>query len=264
MTSKPTILITNDDGITAPGIENLFTALSDFADITIVAPKTNQSCKSLSLTLPSAIKAQKYPWQNCDHAFHVEGTPADCVKFALHYLLDKKPDLICSGINNGHNAGASLLYSGTVAACIQGTIYEIPSIAFSASYSDHSPDFTASRAIIPPIVKHFLSHGIPKGSFINVNTPHQPHAAIKGVRFSTQGKSYWDTTIQKHEDDPHDHFRISDSMNSFQEECHSDIYHIQNGFVTVTPIHVRNLTHHSHFDEHKSIFEKSLGHIYQN
>lgn len=259
---KPTILLTNDDGIHAAGIHHLYETLKDYANLYIVAPKTNQSCKSLSLTLPSSIQAQKHPWPETLNAYKVDGTPADCVKFALHHLLDEKPDLICSGINNGHNAGRSLLYSGTVAACIQGTIYNTPSIAFSCPFSDHENYFLESKQFILPIVKHFLDHPIPKGTFMNVNTPFARAKDLKGVRFSKQGKSYWETTIKKHSSDPSAHFRISDSISSFQEEEHSDIHHIENGFITVSPIHIENLTHHEHFLKHKQIFESSFNDLF--
>jgi 5'-nucleotidase len=259
---RPTILLTNDDGIDAPGIAHLFDALKDFANLYIVAPKTNQSCKSLSLTLPTSIQAHAHTWPKSVHAYKVDGTPADCVKFALHHLLNKKPDLICSGINNGHNAGASLLYSGTVAACIQGTIYETPSIAFSAPFSSQEEHLVDAKKTVLPIVKHFLEHKIPAGSFINVNTPFKSEKGIQGIRFSKQGKSYWETTIKKHEEDPLEHFRISDAVNSFREESHSDIFHIENNYVTVSPIHVANLTHHTHFEEHKETFESALSHLY--
>lgn len=259
---KPTILLTNDDGIDAPGIFHLFEALKDYANLYVVAPKTNQSCKSLSLTLPSTLFAHDHEWPKSIKAYKVDGTPADCIKFAMHHVLDEKPDLICSGMNNGHNAGKSLLYSGTVAACIQGAIYDTPCIAFSCPFSDNESYFHEAKRFIIPIVEHFLKHTIPSGSFMNVNMPFSCGKDMRGIRFSKQGKSYWETTIKKHSDDPSSHFRITDSINSFDEDENSDIHHIENGFITVSPIHISNLTHHDHFLNHKETFETAFNDLF--
>src|SRR5574338_1188667 len=132
MNKKSHILITNDDGIKAPGIQHLWSALKDFATISIVAPKTEQSGVGLGITIRSALHIEEFAWEELDSCWSVTGTPADCVKMALSVLLPSPPDLIVSGINRGTNAGRTVLYSGTIGGVIEGILRGIPGIAFSS------------------------------------------------------------------------------------------------------------------------------------
>src|SRR3989338_1263389 len=136
--NKPKIVLCNDDGIHAPGIYHLWEALRSFADIIIVAPAEDQSCKGVGFSLPKAryIEAEKVSWADNVPAWKVFGTPVDCTKFALHYVLKESPQFILSGINDGSNAGRNLMYSGTVGATVQATFCKVPAIAFSCMYDE--------------------------------------------------------------------------------------------------------------------------------
>lgn len=131
MNKKPHILITNDDGVNARGIWHLWNSLKDFARLTVIAPAQEQSAVGLGITIREPLRHQKILWPGNIEVESISGTPADCIKMALSVLLDEKPDLIVSGINRGTNAGGNVLYSGTVAGAIEGTLKEVPSIAFS-------------------------------------------------------------------------------------------------------------------------------------
>ena len=153
---KPYILITNDDGIQAPGLRALWEALLDVADTVVVAPADDQSATGMSITLRTPISVEKHFWEK-EVVWSVRGTPADTVKMALSVLLERKPDMIVSGINNGSNAGRNILYSGTVSAVIEGTMRDIPGIAFSCH--DHKePDYALATQHIPSMVRYMLDY----------------------------------------------------------------------------------------------------------
>src|SRR5262245_14985477 len=148
MKMRPHILITNDDGIHAPGIKHLWKALQDIAQVTVIAPAAEQSAVSLSITIRNPLKIDKVTWSEGTEVWSVSGTPADCVKLGLSVLLQNPPNLIVSGINKGNNAGRNMLYSGTVAAVIEGIMHDIPGIAFSCK--DYvQPDYQATEKYIP-------------------------------------------------------------------------------------------------------------------
>src|SRR5262249_28069062 len=142
MVKRPYILVTNDDGVHAPGIKHLWTALAEVADVVVVAPVSEQSAVSLSITVrhPLRIEKMEWPWAKEAQVWTINGTPADCVKLALSVILPHPPQLIVSGINRGNNAGRNILYSGTVAAVIEGVMHNIPGIAFSVANYFH-PDY---------------------------------------------------------------------------------------------------------------------------
>ena len=150
MTKRPYILVTNDDGVYAPGIKHLWKALAQFADVVVVAPSSEQSAVSLSITIRHPLRIEKieWPWANHTPVWSINGTPADCVKLALSVILPHPPQLIVSGLNRGNNAGRNVLYSGTVAAVIEGVMHNIPGIAFSVT--DYAkPDYEKAERYNP-------------------------------------------------------------------------------------------------------------------
>lgn len=155
---KPKVLMTNDDGINAPGIRHLWYALKDIADVTVIAPAQEQSATSLSITLRQPLMIQKQSWEGGDNIYSVTGTPADCVKMGISVILDREPDLVVSGINRGTNAGRNLLYSGTVAGCIEAALHGLPAIAFSC-HDYWETDYTAAQEHVPNIFYHALVDG---------------------------------------------------------------------------------------------------------
>ncbi len=255
---RPKIVLCNDDGIDAPGIHALWEALAPIADITIVAPAEDQSCKGVGISLPKAriIEAEKHPWENGVEAWRVFGTPADCIKFALHYVLKQEPDFIISGINNGSNAGRNIMYSGTVGAAIQATFCKIPAIAFSCMYEEGPEKFKKVEPYISEVVKHFMLHPIPKGTLMNVNFPSTETDGIVGFKMAKQGRSYWDVRIGSDTSLKGTRkYPMIDGWDYHDEGEESDIKLLTEGFITCVPIHVEDLTDHTHHRVHKPIFE---------
>src|SRR5579883_2110596 len=191
MTMRPKILLTNDDGISSLGLFSLWRALAQHADITIVAPDSDQSCKGVSITTQRPLHIHPTDWQNAQ-AYTVNGTTADCVKLAMQVLLPKPPDIIVSGINRGSNAGRNVLYSGTIGGVIEGSMRNIPGIAFSCDDYD-APKFERAESYILSLVHYILAHPLTPGTFLNVTFPDH-EGPIRGVRMARQGHGYWDGT----------------------------------------------------------------------
>lgn len=258
---KNHILVTNDDGIHAAGIRHLWKALNHIADLTVVAPASEQSAVGLSITLRNPIQISKFDdWMQGVSAWAVTGTPADCVKMALNVILDNPPDLIVSGINRGSNAGRNVLYSGTVAAVIEGTLQGIPGIAFSSYDYKHTP-YQKAEPYIPKIVEYVLANPLSPGAFLNVNFPSAcMEGEIKGVKLVRQGKEYWgeDPEHRQHPAEGHSYYWLGCKLESFQEEEDSDIALLRQGYVTAVPVQISELTDYGHITAHKERFERAL------
>lgn len=256
----PHILITNDDGIHAPGIRHLWNALSTHAKLTVVAPSSEQSAVGLSTTIRHPLRLEKVCWTGASDIWCVTGTPADCVKLALNVIFEKRPDLVVSGINRGSNSGRNILYSGTVGAAIESVMQDIPAIAFSCRdyYSD--PNFLEVERYIPSIVRHVLDHPLPKGSLLNVNFPEKELGAIKGFKMTRQGKEYWAENPDKrtHPSEGHAYYWLGAKVKNSPEAEDSDISWLRKGYIAAVPIHIDDLTDHRHLEKAKDLFESSF------
>ncbi len=239
---RPLFLLTNDDGIHAPGLKHLWQALSDLGDITIVAPTQDTSGSGVSITWTRPLHLHSVPWEQGTAAWSLNGTPADCVKMALSAVLDRKPDLILSGINQGSNAGRTALYSGTVGGVIEGTLKGIPGIAFSFCDTD-APSLQTTRAYLRSIVLHFLAHPLPKGSLLNVNFPYRSEERILGLRFAKQGQSYWiEAPDKRTHPEGFPYYWLGGKWFSSEEASDSDVALLEKGYITATPLQVAELT----------------------
>lgn len=254
---KPNILITNDDGINAPGIYHLWKLLSPFANVTVIAPQTEQSAIGLAITLRSPLKIEKLSWRDEIVAWSINGTPSDCVKLGLKVVFNEKPDLIVSGINRGCNAGRSALYSGTVAAAIEGVLHGLPAIAFSC-YDYWDTEYAMTDAHIPKIVQYVLNNPPPQGTLLNVNFPSRETPGVIGYKMTRQGKSYWihDPVERLHPGENHSYYWLGLRLAEFEEEEDSDIAWLKKGYVTAVPIHINELTDHGHLQQGRSTFEE--------
>lgn len=257
MKRKPHILISNDDGVHAPGIKYLWQALQDIADLTVVAPHAEQSATSLSITLRDPLRLDKIDWNNGAQVWCVTGTPSDSVKLGLKIVLaDRKPDLIVSGINRGNNAGRNVLYSGTVAAAIESVLHGVPSIAFSCDdYWD--TDYRMAHNHVPKIVEHVLEHPLPHGTLLNVNFPSKNLQGIKGYKMTRQGMEFWveDPIERSHPADRHAYYWLGAKLAQFDEHEDCDVVWLKKGYVTAVPIHVNELTDHKHLSLRKAHFD---------
>lgn len=259
--TRPSILITNDDGIHARGIRHLWNSLKPYADVTVVAPAGEQSAVSLSTTLRSPLIIENFNWNNDETVWSVSGTPADCVKLALHAILKQRPDVVVSGINRGANSGRNVLYSGTVAAAIESVMQDIPAIAFSVrDYID--PDFSRAEKYIPLIVKHIIDCPLPSGTLLNVNFPEKNLGEYKGFKMAQQGLEYWseNPSCRNHPAEGHSYYWLGSQLKEVEEDENSDIIWLRRGFITAVPIHVRNLTDHHHLNIAKNHFESCFPH----
>jgi 5'-nucleotidase len=230
--SAPLILLTNDDGFFAEGIQALWRGLKGLGRIAIVAPDREKSASSLALSLRRPLRVQKIK----PSVFAVDGTPADCIYLALKKLLPRVPDLIVSGMNPGPNLGQQdVAYSGTVGAAIQGTFFGIPSAAFSL-IADTDGDFhyRASAAVVREIVKRLLRRGLPAGVTLSVNIPPPP---VKGSRITCVGlKIYEPEIIEKTDPRENSYFWLGRGNPRVSGDRESDVRAVQEGFISVTPL----------------------------
>src|SRR4051794_33316678 len=244
---RPRILITNDDGYHAPGIVALEQRLSEIGDVYVVAPETEQSGASHSLTLARPLRIT----QRKERHWTVDGTPTDCVTLALNKILpdDERPHICCSGINHGANLGDDATYSGTVAGALESTILGVPGLAFSlAAY--HDQDFSESARVAREITQKVLAEGLPKWTLLNVNVPKGVPA---GIRITRQGFKAARPVISEHVDPRGKaYYWIGEVREGFRAKGGStDFEAVDAGYVSVTPMR-SDLTSHSGLERLKS------------
>lgn len=255
---KPRILITNDDGVHAPGIKHLWKALKDIADVTIVAPAVEQSAAGLSITIRRPLHIEEIRWNDeSTGIWSVNGTPSDCVKLALSVIMPEPPHLIVSGINRGSNAGRNVLYSGTVAAVIEGILHDIPGIAFSVG-DYQNPNYERITDHIPKIVDYAIKHPLPLGTLLNVNFPKQHLGEIKGIKMTRQGREFWVENPEKrdHPVEERHYYWLGAQLAQYPEHEDSDIAMLNQGFATAVPIHISELTDLNHMESQKQLFDE--------
>ncbi|GBE02750.1 5'-nucleotidase SurE [bacterium BMS3Abin08] len=232
----PLIFVTNDDGIQSQGLTALYRAMQEVGDAYIVAPDREKSAVSHALTMHRPLRAEKLE----DHIYTVNGTPTDCVVVAVEKVLPRTPDILISGINRGANLGDDISYSGTVSAAIEGTLFNIPSVAISTVSTDgKSFHFDTAASFAIRLIRYTLSRGLPQDTLLNVNVPNIPQEEIKGVKFTRQGKRVYDNAI--HETfDPwgKQHFWIGGGTPSWQEGNDTDFNAVSGGYISITPIHL--------------------------
>ncbi len=235
---KVRILITNDDGIHAEGIEALENALREVGDVFVVAPESEMSGASHSLTLSRPLRIRRID----ERHWTVDGTPTDCVTLALNRILpfEQRPHICASGINHGANLGDDATYSGTVAGAMEATILGVPAIAFSLVVS-RNQDFTASAKIAKQITEKAIKEGLPNGTLLNINIP---KGEPKGIRVTKQGFKDARPIISEHTDPRGKlYYWIGEERNGFHAEGGTDFEAIDEGFVSVTPMR-SDLTNH--------------------
>lgn len=239
------ILLTNDDGIYAPGLRALRPELQKLGEVVVVAPATEQSAVGHSVTLTTPLVVQVV---NDDEqrplGWAVEGRPADCVKLALRELLPEPPDLIVSGLNAGSNAGINVLYSGTVAAAIEGAFFRRTSIACSLEYTKLQPlDFARGADLARRVIEQIMAHQPAAGSLFNVNIPSQERGPLRGIRTLAQNVAPYVETFDRRTD-PRGrvYFWSSPVFSCPDPHPDTDVTALAEGYITITPLQF-NLTH---------------------
>lgn len=232
------ILVTNDDGIEALGIKRLIIALKEIGEVYVVAPETEMSACGHGITVYRPIQVKKYNFLNNITAWSVAGTPADCVKLGITTLLDKKPDIVVSGINLGPNLGTDVLYSGTVSGAIEGVILGIPAIAISLD-SHLTVDFSLAQKIALNLCKQMLNKDLAPDTLLNVNVPAIPEKQVKGYKITKLGERKYINTYD-HRKDPrgNDYYWLTGHVvQPNANDADLDVVAIKNNYISVTPIH---------------------------
>ncbi|NLX18077.1 MAG: 5'/3'-nucleotidase SurE [Desulfobulbus sp.] len=235
----PLILVTNDDGVYSPGLRALHEAVSSLGTAVIVAPDRDNSAVSHALTMNRPLRVTQLAAQT----YSVDGTPTDCVTIAINKVLSRKPDLLVSGINPGANLGDDISYSGTVSAAIEGTMYDIPSLAFSLA-GQPPYDFEVTAAVAWKLAAMALSMHLPPSSLLNINIPPLSAGEIQGIRFTRQGRRLYRDAIQETFDPwGRKHYWIGGGTVHWYGGEDTDEQAVRNGYISVTPIQL-DLTNH--------------------
>lgn len=247
---KKTILVTNDDGINAPGIQSLAAALKEEYEVIVVAPDKQMSAVGHAITINSPLRVNEHFVDGKFYGYAVVGTPADCVKLALRSLLEEPPAAILSGINHGGNTSTSIMYSGTVSAATEGTFMGIPSVALSlCTYA--APDFTYAKKVALKMAHLAVNNHIPKGILLNVNIPAVDEKDMVGYKVTRMGNSIWDDVFEQRKD-PHQqsYYWLTGKLMIVDDSDDQDEIAVSHNYVSVTPIQF-DLTAHQFLDDLK-------------
>jgi 5'-nucleotidase len=236
---RPLILVTNDDSISANGVHVLIDRLLPYGDVVAVCPQYPHSGQSMALTVSTPLHITPKPDYHGARIYVVDGTPVDCIKISMHYILDRRPDLVVSGINHGSNSAVNVLYSGTMGAAMEGTVFGIPSIGFSLTDHAMDADFTPCYDAIDYLIRAILEKGMPQGVCLNVNVPNitgTPHAMREAVpcrgKWNDEYKEYIDPAGRKF-------YMLSGAYENLEPENeYTDEYCLAHGMVSVVPVMV--------------------------
>jgi 5'-nucleotidase len=256
MKTKPNILVSNDDGIEAPGLQRLVEQLKSFANVYVCAPYRQQSAVGHSITIFYPLRAYEHYKDGELFGMAVEGTPADAVKIGvLFFYKDVKFDMVVSGINHGSNTAINIIYSGTVSAATEATILGIPSIAISLT-TYNKVDFITPAKVSAKIVKSILEDNnikLPPGTLLNMNVPNVAESEIKGVKFTKQGKSFWEDSFEVRADpNGRDYYWLTGKMAVRDTSTEFDIAAVTENYVSITPLQY-DLTDYESYDKLKDL-----------
>jgi 5'-nucleotidase len=251
------ILITNDDGLYAAGLKTLLEVMEEFGKVVLVSTLESMSGMSQALTVKTPLRV-KLLEDTDKHMFYTcNGTPTDIVKLAINQLLERKPDLVVSGINHGANASVSILYSGTMAAAIEGCLYGVDSIGFSLNNFSPAADFSTCKKYIRIIVEMVRSNPLPANICLNVNIPASPADKIKGIRICRQSRGNWKEEFEKRKDPMgKTYYWLTGLFNNHEpESTDTDEWALAHDYVSVVPVST-DMTAHSYLDKLKEYFTK--------
>ena len=236
---RPLILVTNDDGISAPGIRNLIRIMKEFGDVVVVAPDSPQSGMGHAITIDSILRCDKVVIDKGDQIeYACSGTPVDCVKLAFNQLMDRKPDLCVSGVNHGSNSSINVIYSGTMSAAVEAALEGISSIGFSLLDYDHNADFTEAEIYIKKITQSVLENGMDRGVCLNVNIPKlKEDESIKGIKVCRQANANWEEEFEKRFDPKgRIYYWLKGKFVNYDKGKDTDEWALANHYVSVVPV----------------------------
>lgn len=255
MNDKPVILVTNDDGITAPGIRALVDAMKSLGEVIVVAPDRPQSGMGHAITIEDPLRLDEVAVFGEVEAYQCSGTPVDCVKLAVDRILHRKPDLCVSGINHGSNSSINVIYSGTMSAAMEAAIEGIPAVGFSLLDYDFHADFEASKHYAGKIAATLLKKSLPSGTLLNVNIPRLPMPEINGMKVTRQANAKWQEEFTERIDPRgRKYFWLTGKFVNFDKGDDTDEWALENGFVSVAPVQY-DLTAHQSLQEIRNYWE---------
>lgn len=239
---RPLILVTNDDGITAPGMRALIAVAEELGDVIVVAPDSPQSGKGHAITVNNTLYINKISKTE----YSCSGTPVDCVKIAVHEIFKEKPDLCISGINHGSNSSINVIYSGTMSAAVEAGIEGIPAIGFSlADFSWHA-NFEPTKAYVRQIIETVLQNKLPEGVVLNVNFPKTEDGKYNGIKICRQANARWIERFDKRQT-PYgrDYYWLTGEFINYDKGEDTDEWALNNSYVSVVPVQFDLTAHHA-------------------
>jgi 5'-nucleotidase len=247
MTSKPTLLVTNDDGINAPGIRALIEVMAQIGNVIVVAPDSPQSAMGHAITINNTLYLNKVSAEDVTIIeYSCSGTPVDCVKLAVNEILKKKPDLCVSGVNHGSNSSINVIYSGTMSAAVEAGIEGIPAIGFSLLDYRWDADFEVIKPYIKKIALEVLAKKLPEGTVLNVNFPKLSAEELKGIKICRQAKAIWMEKFDKRQT-PYgkDYYWLTGEFVNQDKGEDTDEWALSNGYISIVPVQFDLTAHHT-------------------
>ncbi|MEO8239569.1 MAG: 5'/3'-nucleotidase SurE [Flavobacterium sp.] len=244
---KPLILVTNDDGVSAPGIRALIDVMATIGEVIVVAPDKPQSAMGHAITINNTLYLNKISKENdVITEYSCSGTPVDCVKLAVNEILKRKPDLCVSGVNHGSNSSINVIYSGTMSAAVEAGIEGIPAIGFSLLDYNWDADFEPVKSFIKQIVLETLEKKLPEGVILNVNFPKLKEKEIKGIKICRQAKALWVEKFDKRQTPfGKDYYWLSGEFVNQDKGNDTDEWALENGYISVVPVQFDLTAHHA-------------------
>ncbi|AFK86886.1 MULTISPECIES: 5'/3'-nucleotidase SurE [Thermoanaerobacterium] len=243
------VLLTNDDGVFSDGINELAVFLKDYYDVVVVAPDRERSAVGHAITMHKPLRIKKIKDDDRLKIFYANGTPSDCVKLGIDVVMDKKPDIIISGINDGFNLGTDVLYSGTVSAAMEGAINGYPSVAISLEAESKLSD--KAMLYIRKLIDNVARNGLPKNCLLNVNIPNVSDE-FNGIKITKLGqRNYTENFTKRIDPRGRDYYWLAGKVLENANDEDSDIIAVKNGFISITPIQL-DLTMYSFIDNLKN------------
>lgn len=245
--AKPLILVTNDDGILAPGIRALIDVMKEIGEVVVVAPDSPQSAMGHAITINNTLKLEKVKIdKELELEYSCSGTPVDCVKIAINEILKRKPDLCVSGINHGSNSSINVIYSGTMSAAVEAGIEGIPAIGFSLLDYSWDANFEPIKTYIKQIALEVLKKGVPEGVILNVNFPKLSQEEIKGVKICRQAKAMWQEEFDKRTNPQgKEYYWLTGKFVNLDKGTDTDEWALENGYISIVPVQFDLTAHHA-------------------
>ena len=251
---KPLILVTNDDGITAPGIRKLVEIMNEIGEVIVVAPDSPQSGKGHPITINSTLMVEEIKMDGPQRDFACSGTPVDCVKLALDKVLTRRPDLVVSGINHGSNSSINVIYSGTMSAAVEAGVEGLPAIGFSLLDYSFEADFDQVRDFIKEIVLKTLANPMPEGIVLNVNIPKLKKKEIKGIKICRQAKAKWEENFDERTNPQgKKYYWLTGYFNNMDGGAEADETALMDGYISIVPVKF-DLTGYEYMDKLRMIY----------